>query len=163
MPEGEQSAGGLPSTMPHPPVAPGTPPPRVCRARSQVQLAGRYAPPEPTPSVLLRLSVGGADGADSTEHLLQVRPHALRATEAAVSPRALKGGVGAVVGTRRLGVRAHTQPVGARRQPHARRWSQCARSVAQADLANLRRLSSELEAALREERSTHSRRIQRRL
>ncbi|KAL1498723.1 hypothetical protein AB1Y20_014033 [Prymnesium parvum] len=33
----------------------------------------------------------------------------------------------------------------------------------QADLPNLRRLSAELEAAVREERSTHSRRIQRRM
>ena len=125
--------------------------------RLQVQLAGRHVlAGELQPSYLLRLHTEAARGcgAPRAEHLLQARsPH--RRPRPSLAPRTSPSRIRPRPPSRapwRAPSRAPSQHRGAPRP-----WRP------QADFANLRHLATELDDALREETSTHSRRIARRV
>ena len=125
--------------------------------RLQVQLAGRHVlAGELQPSYLLRLHTEAARGcgAPRAEHLLQARsPH--RRPRPSLAPRTSPSRIRPRPPSRapcRAPCRAPSQHRGAPRP-----WRP------QADFANLRHLATELDDALREETSTHSRRIARRV
>lgn len=138
--------------------------------RLQVQVGGRHAVAgELKPSFLLRLhteqgTITGDAEASRTEHVLQAwRRRASLATgpchapdpvALAHAPRPRPFSSAPSPAPARIPPRAASTP------PHSHRPDPDRRR--QADFANLRHLTTELDAALREESSTHSRRIARR-